>query len=59
MEENTLIKVSAKGLRNKMEGDVFIVVVLKVNLKREIRYRNFEHRGKNSYHLTFTFLLRS
>lgn len=33
MEENMLIKISAKGLRNKEEGDFFIVVVLKENLK--------------------------
>lgn len=54
MEENMLIKISAKGLRNKKEGDVFIVVVLKDNLKR---CRNLEPRGKNLYHLPFTFLI--
>lgn len=46
-----LIKVSPKGLRNKKEGDVFI------GKGQLIRCRNLEPRGKNLYHLPFTFLI--
>lgn len=49
-----LIKVSAKCLRTKKEEGICIVVV-----EREIRYTNFQHRGRNLYLLTLSFLIEN